>query len=204
MDDMMNGASEPAVDGSKEQMALEIEAMTTISNALLKLTSAEAQARVLAWVASALGIDVGNQPKDVRQTPRPARGIIGRAMAETTAPAEQSSSGYASVADLYVAAQPSADAEKALVIGYWFQVVEGQPDFDSQSVNGELRHLGYGVTNITQAFTNLMNRKPQLVIQTRKGGSSQQARKRLKLTTAGIQQVERMLASPKLSDEESS
>ena len=101
---------------------------------------------------------------------------------------------YGTVHDLYAAAQPSGEAERALVIGYWFQVVQGAPDFDAQSVNTELRQLGYPIKNITQAFMSLMTRKPQFVIQTRKGGTAQQARKRLKLTAFGIQAVERRIA----------
>jgi DNA-binding PadR family transcriptional regulator len=39
-----------------------------------------------------------------------------------------------------------------------------------------------------------MARKPALVIQTRKGGSSKQARKRYRLTGEGIRAVEKMIA----------
>jgi hypothetical protein len=43
------------------------------------------------------------------------------------------------------------------------------------------------------ALNSLIAKKPQLVIQTRKSGSSQQARKKYKLTNEGLNKVERML-----------
>lgn len=83
---------------------------------------------------------------------------------------------------------------KPLVVGYWFQVLQGEQDLDGFQINKELKHLGHGVSNITTALSSLIDRKPQLVIQTRKSGNSKQARKRYRLTDAGIKAVERMLA----------
>ena len=79
------------------------------------------------------------------------------------------------------------------MIGYWFQFRESLAEFDSQKVNSQLKHMGHGVTNITSAFTSLKEQKPALVMQTKKAGKSQQARKRYKLTSAGKQAVEAML-----------
>jgi hypothetical protein len=81
-----------------------------------------------------------------------------------------------------------------LVAGYWFGIIQKQTDFGAQDVNGELKHMGHGVHNITEAFNGLMNRSPQLVRQTKKAGTSKQARKRYALTDAGRKVVERMLA----------
>jgi len=95
--------------------------------------------------------------------------------------------------DLYGTISPSSEADRALVVGYWLQVLQGEQDLDSFQINKELKNLGHGVGNITNALTSLIQRKPQLVIQTRKSGSSQQARKRYRLTDAGLKAVERML-----------
>jgi len=43
-------------------------------------------------------------------------------------------------------------------------------------------------------LTQLIVRKPALVIQTHKSGSTKQARKRYRLTNEGLRAVERMLA----------
>ena len=73
------------------------------------------------------------------------------------------------------------------------QKEKGEADFDSFTINKELKHLGYAASNITSALTQLIVRKPQLAIQTHKSGSSQQARKRYRLTNEGLRSVERML-----------
>ncbi|MGC2461193.1 MAG: hypothetical protein WA446_09525, partial [Steroidobacteraceae bacterium] len=75
---------------------------------------------------------------------------------------------------------------------YFLQKVKGK-ELDSFSINKELRHLGYGASNITSALNSLMARRPQLAIQTHKSGSTQQARKRFRLTNEGLRAVERML-----------
>lgn len=81
------------------------------------------------------------------------------------------------------------------MVSYWFQFIKGDADIDSQSVNTELKHLGHGVGNITQAFAGLIARKPQLVIQTKKEGKTQQARKKYRVTQEGKKAVDAMLQS---------
>lgn len=100
---------------------------------------------------------------------------------------------YSDIAELYNAAQPSTDIERALVGGYWLQVFGEEPDFTGLQVNTELKNLGHGIGNITQAFSSLMRSKPALVMQVRKTGSARQARKRLKITAEGRRSVEAML-----------
>jgi hypothetical protein len=160
----------------------ELDAMRVVATALADL-DAEAVARVLRWAAEAFG---------AKSPLTPAVGPLALRVEDSQVDGPVA---FANIADLYAAAQPRNDADKALVVGYWIQILQGAQDFESQGVNTELKHLGHGIGNITQAFSSLMHRKPQLVIQTRKAGVSQQARKRFKLTTAGQQAVERMIKS---------
>lgn len=95
---------------------------------------------------------------------------------------------------LFDAAKPTSGLDRLLVVGYWHQVVSGEEDLDSQTLNGELKHLGYPSANITRDMASLVNRSPKLVIQVRKDGTSQQARKRFRLTREGIKSVQSMLA----------
>jgi hypothetical protein len=101
---------------------------------------------------------------------------------------------FSNIAEFYAAANAQSESEKVAVVSYWFQVNESSSDLDSQRINKELKHLGHGVSNVTAAFSSLMSRKPQLVIQTRKSGTSQQARKRYMLTNEGKKFVEGLLA----------
>lgn len=103
---------------------------------------------------------------------------------------------YATFPDLYHAANPETEADKALVAGYWTQVCQGNETFDSFTANSALKDMGYTVSNITRAFDFLMAQDPKYVMQTKKSGSSRQARKAFKLTQAGLKRVAEMLNAP--------
>ncbi len=157
----------------------EVEAMTGIVTVLGDLDE-ESRARVLRWAAERYGVQLGQGKRD--------RGSKGAALEY------QSEEEFEDVASLYDAANPHTDAEKAIVVGYWFQVVEGRNELGSQEINTQLKHLGHGVKNITSALTDLMQRKPRLVIQVQKSGRTQQARKKYKITTEGLKFVRRLIA----------
>lgn len=159
----------------------EIEAMRKISEALQGLEESAIK-RILQWVGDKF--DIQPSPPTIRSTePTSTQNETGY----------QNTDRFGDLADFYSEIGPSKDTEKALVVGYWLQHIQGLPDFDSQSVNRELKNLGYGVTNITRAFELLKSKKPALAVQMKKGGTSKQARKRLKLTYEGKRAVEGML-----------
>jgi len=154
---------------------LELEAMGAIKGALSKLDE-PAQCRVLRWAVDRYRV-TGQSAK--------SNGTL-----IDDAPVDNA---FDTVADLYHAANPTTDGEKALVVAYWAQELQGGKEFTSQAVNAELKGLGHGVGNITSALSDLMTKKPHLVIQTHKSGTSQQARKKYKVTDAGIRRVKEML-----------
>jgi hypothetical protein len=155
----------------------EIEAIRQIANALERLDP-EALPRVLRWALDRYGRTQG------ASSPMPLfDGLVGGAERD------QPKSRFEDVAALFAAAAPKKGTEAALVVGYWFQVAGGQPDFDAQSLNAELKNLGHGLANVTVTLGHLINVRPQLVIQTKKGGSTAQARKRYRLTQEGINRV---------------
>ncbi|MBL8963700.1 MAG: hypothetical protein KF787_00600 [Phycisphaeraceae bacterium] len=98
--------------------------------------------------------------------------------------------------DLYHAANPETESEKALVAGYWVQVCQQNDGFDSFTANSALKGMGYTVSNITRALDALMAQEPKYVMQIKKTGTSRQARKVYKLTTAGLKRVAEMLNTP--------
>jgi DNA-binding MarR family transcriptional regulator len=101
---------------------------------------------------------------------------------------------FSDLPSLFDAAKPTNGLERLLVAAYFYQVIKGEADFDSQSLNGQLKHLGYPSANVTRDMGSLVDRSPKWVIQTRKEGTTQQARKRFRLTTEGAKVVEAMLA----------
>lgn len=160
----------------------ESQAIAEVDAALAGLKEDEA-ARVLRWAIDKYG---GEQVGDGLERPGTGAGTAAGARAGTQQ--------FADIADLVTAASPKNGYERVLVVAYWFQEIQGQADVTGQQVNSELNHLGHRSANITDAFSNLMSRKPALATQTKKSGKSRQARKRYKLTKAGADKVRRMLS----------
>jgi hypothetical protein len=175
--------------------SVEIEVMGIIASGLKKLSEdVDARRRVLRWASSAF---LPQEPETTPTNITPSTGGMqaqGSAASGTGTVTSSHPRSHDSLPDLYAAVSPASDADRALVVGYWFQVLQGEQDLDGFQINKELKHLGHGVSNITTALSSLIERKPQLVIQTRKSGNSKQARKRYRLTDAGIKAVERMIA----------
>jgi hypothetical protein len=166
---------------------LELEAMGVIAKALGPLGST-AKLRVLRWALDLYGRE-GATPTGAG----PTGPLDSQAAWPSTATRKVTE--YSEFGEFYSAARPSTDAEKALVAAAWSQLKEGAQEIDTQAVNTRLKHLGYPIGNITRAFDALKDARPSLVIQLKKMGNSQQARKRYKVTTEGQKEVERMLSS---------
>ncbi len=152
----------------------EIGAMASVAEILSNLDS-KAVERILRWAAQRFNVSFGPQSK----AGRPAG-------------AEAVNSTKTDLPDFFSRLNLTTENDKVLAAGYWFQQIEGQEELDAQQLNSHLRHLGHAISNITRTFGRLMEQRPQLVIQTRKGGSSKQARKKYRITAEGIRAVEQM------------
>ena len=165
----------------------EINAMTQISRMLSELDPSAA-ARVIRWAVDRYRGD----------TPNAAAGLTVSLSSERPAAAVVDPGTFQDFAALYHAAGPSTDPERTLVAGYWLQCVKNERDFGSQMANAALKELGYRVGSVNKAFDNLIQRRPSLAMQVGKGGSTQQARKRYRLTEAGVRRVLEMIAGTEL------
>jgi hypothetical protein len=163
----------------------EIAAMSSMVGALEELEPEERE-RVLRWACDRYSVRLGF---GTRRSVEPGPSVTGGDLESED------------LATLYDAANPKTDPERALVAGYWFQVREKQPVLDAQRLNSALKNLGHGVGNITSALTGLKDRKPALAMQVQKTGKSKQARKKYKLTAAGIRAVHVMVAGTQPEEE---
>ena len=100
---------------------------------------------------------------------------------------------FDTLADLFAAADPRRERDKALVSAYWFQRQSPSGSFTAQEINKGLKDLGHRVVNITGALGALAEHSPRLVAQLEKAGKTRQARKTYRLTPAGIEAVRGML-----------
>lgn len=162
----------------------ELDAMAKMA-ALIESLDPLARGRAVSWLIQSFEIELPRTQFSPSKA-SPAQGI-----------SSSPSMAFESLADLFHAASPKTDREKALVAAYWIQTSQSVNQFASQQVNSELKHLGYGVSNITDALSQLMAEKPSLVIQLKKSGNSKQARKTYKVTDSGNRKVEEMLLGQK-------
>lgn len=165
----------------------EIRAMGAIVDALEKLED-DARVRVLRWAVARF------QPKAAAAKEAPPGALFPEESANPSDP-KAALARYDSVVEAFSAAgPPAAGPDKALLVAAFLQTKQGASEFTGQQVNTELKHLGHPVTNITSALSILMERRPQLVIQTRKSGTSNQARKQYRVTLEGLKAAALMLS----------
>jgi hypothetical protein len=167
----------------------EIAAMSSVANALIDLDE-DARARVLRWTAERFGVALAVQG-GLRVDGAASR-LTNKDVIEGETAAEALT--FEHFAELFAKAQPKSEADKALVAAYWVQVIQGKDQWGSRLLNTELKHLGYSLSNVTRALSTNMKKKPQLVIQLKKSGSSQQSTKTYKATNEGIVYVQGMLS----------
>ncbi len=164
----------------------EIDAMKAVSDALEPLDE-DAIRRVLTWAASSHGVSSSAD-----------KGRVG--LGQLVDP-NSGGTEFQHFSELFDTASPATNPDRALVAGYWLQVVEEQGDFASQEANDLLRDLGHGAKNITDAFNKLQAKKPVLARQVQKG-SGKMGRKRIRLTQAGIKRVEAFVSGEAHEDAE--
>jgi len=160
----------------------EIAAMSAVAKALEPLEEG-VRRRVIGWAASRFGASV------------PVLGGIAGSAERSDSATETARAGFDSFAELFEAADPKTEKDRALVAAYWAQVCQGQPNFPAQTINTSLKDLGHGLSNVTMALDGLKEEKPALVLQLKKSGTSKQSRKTYKLTVEGAKRVRHMLDS---------
>jgi len=172
----------------------EVKATKAVLDALAELPREMAR-RVIASVSTLLGM----QPAHAPRVPSTNPGASGQPRRDP--PVGVKADEFEDLASLSASARPTDGPEKALVVAYWKQIREQLPEWTAQAVNTELKHMGEQLPNITGTLNLLKDRKPALVVQLKKSGNTRQARKQYKLTSAGIKEVETMLARSEAATE---
>ena len=173
---------------SSEDIPLrELDAMRSVLEAVKDLPEASV-AQVLRWVGKHRGISLA----DGRPTPSLGSGEYGST--ELASPTmAQPDPEFTTLADLFAAAEPGSGPDKVLVVAFWLQELQSAEAFQSLEVTTQLKELGHPVANTTATLNSLQKGSPRLVQQTKKAGSTKQARKSYRLTAAGSARVRSML-----------
>jgi hypothetical protein len=169
---------------------LEIDAMGQVAEALSGLEE-DARGRVLRWAAERYGVTLAAPSQRAKDTARDSDNDEELGDEEIAEEAPQ----FEHFAELYDAAGPKTDVDRVLVAGYWLQAIQNQPQFQAYELTKELKNLGHNLSNVTESLTRNKERRPARVLQLRKSGSSQQARKTYKVTHEGLVFVQGMIAA---------
>lgn len=160
----------------------EIQAMAKTAQALSSLDE-PSQHRVIAWLSEKYG--VANRLVKVRdETP---------AKSDKDEPVSPSQKEFTEFAEMFNVFNPGSDAEKLLVGAYWLQVIEGSDSWYSVGINKLIKPTGHGIGKISRVLSTELKQKPAKIIQIKRTGSNQQAKKACKLTSEGIKFVESRL-----------
>lgn len=186
----------------------EIEAMSTVADALAVLDDDDTRSRVLRWAAEKYHValpQLSSMGPVVRQArasgvglERPDDevddGVGGGPQRPPANGSADSSRQFDHFAELFDSVQPQNDMERAMTAAYWEQIIRGKNDWQSQTINKELKELGRYITAINKALTAGMQKRPALVLQLKKAGAAQQGRKTYKLSAEGIKFVRSRIA----------
>ncbi len=157
----------------------EIAAMAALAAALDPLPE-EARARALSWARSRYGSTSGSAIPPAARVDEAGR--------------YRALDSFPTLGELMGACSPDSDDRRALLAAAFISHGSEGGTFTGAQVNGGLKHLGHRVDNITRVLDALIAQRPAMVVQLRKSGASRQARKLYKVTDAGLQEVQRLIA----------
>lgn len=169
----------------------ELTAMQAVADALTDLSDEE-KTRVLAWILDYFKFSQDDTPHEaIAKKDDISRDASG---------AEE----FRFFGDLFAAVDPRTNEDKALVAAYWIQVVQGNDQWQSATIQKELKDLGHAIRNVSDAIACCEKKRPQKIVQLKKNGKSRQARKTFKLSEAGIQYIQNKLYGNSISCESDS
>lgn len=171
-------------------MDSELEALNKINEAIKDLQVDE-RVRVVAWLINKYSIHSGH-PVNIPVTPKNLSdgGDFEEEINEGNDPEIVS---FGSAAELLAKCNTKTSAEKVLVVAAYLQAKNPKQDLTGYEINHTLKNIGHKVSSVNIFAGLLMAKKPQLMIQTKKHGTSQQARKNYRVTDEGMKEVERLL-----------
>jgi hypothetical protein len=191
----------PAPNESRSPLRTEWIQVVAKMAALLEPLSNDDRALVMRTLSEMVGLQLTATLRPAGRGAAPAWGTLPDLPLER--PASQPSNVHAAIeqcshlGEFYaMCGGPDSAPDAVLVAAAFLQVKSPNTEggFGTRTLNTELKHLGRAVANATATLDRLMDRRPQPITVLKKGGKTQQAHKSYKVTTAGFDDVARMLA----------
>jgi hypothetical protein len=173
----------------------DLKALESILKVLEPLNDEE-RSRVLRWTTEKLGIETQVSLNAALRKDLRGHDPVAAAFARHTG-------GFQSIGEFVAAASPRTDVDRVLCVALYLQDLSGDEPgrtLTGKQINDELKNLGHGVKNITDCINSLKSRKPQLMIQTKKG-KSKLAWKEYKVTQAGHDYVFKLISNGSADEE---
>lgn len=167
----------------------EIEVLSKCYDLLSGLDD-DVKVRALQWLSSKfhLGQTTLTLPSEsMTVTNGAAAPVATGAQPVAAEPEEKGISAFPSFEALFKHVKPSSDSEKALTAAVYLQLKRDLSELTSAQVQKELKKINNRVSNITQAISALV--KKDLMLQLSKEGTSQQARKKYRVTHEGVKTI---------------
>lgn len=166
--------------------------------------------RVIRWVKDRFGVldavteftapAVAQDTPAAVSTPQPATAEIPEtpqaATVEPDGPEKKGLMDYDTVMDLFANAEVKKVSQKILLMAAFLQERQNFKEISSYDINFRLKRLNQGVQNISSSINGLLNRKPEVMVELERSGSSKQARRKFRVTIEGLRVAAEFLKSP--------
>lgn len=185
----------------------ELIAMSQTFEALKNLDKGQV-GRVIRWVKDRFGVldavtelkvPTPDQPV-VADTPQPPAAVAPEAPVaappEPKGPHKKGLMDYDTVMDLFADAEVKKVSQKILLMAAFLQERQSFKEISSYDINFRLKRLNQGVQNISSSINGLLNRKPEVMVELERSGSSKQARRKFRVTIEGLKVAAGFLKSP--------
>ena len=100
-----------------------------------------------------------------------------------------------SIHGLFERVKTKTDVARVLLVAAYLQEKQSDEELGSRQINKELKSIGRGIKNITQAINSLLKKDPELLVMTRKTTTSQQGKKKYRVTALGMSKVNEALVN---------
>jgi len=182
----------------------EIEAIVK-SYEVIKDLDGDSKQRVISWLVDKFGLS--NDAAIQMKQSAPGMGgrdsamghsAMGMAKLSPDMPLPEKLTGFDTVELLFNQIYTKTEPEKVLVVASYLQEKSELQELGGRRINTELKRMSQGVKNITAAISSLTRKNPPLMSQTKREGSSPQAKKQYRVTEEGIRRVNESIKKGRL------
>ncbi len=179
----------------------EINTLKIISNALKDLNPQERK-RIIKWAKDRFGVTRDKPPSKVLRTGKIKTGSIKaalefsavqkskiteeKAQKTVTRVRKKKIKDFETVLDLFSTAVPKTSTEKVVLMAAYLQEKQAFQEITPYDISFRLKRINYGVSNTSYVISEILKRKPSLMVEIKTEDQTKSSRKKLRLTRKGL------------------